>query len=248
MAHRDEIIAFLNELLKVDEFNDQCVNGLQVEGKSEVQKIVLGVSVSERLFNAAIQKAADLILVHHGLFWSRDAHPFALTGITRRRLALLLQHDINLVGYHLPLDAHPEVGNNIQLLKRLDLEPCNAVGIGFVGQLRQPTRLEHFVRHVNQQLQTQAMVFPYGASTCRRVLVISGASSSAYPEAVALGVDTFLGGDIREENVRAIEETGLNYIAAGHYNTEKFGLLALSPILKNHFVVETHFVDIPNPV
>ena len=146
MVHRDEIVKYINDFLNVSEFNDYCVNGLQVEGKQTIDKIVLGVSVSERLFQAAIHEKADMIIVHHGFFWKSDPSPYSLRGIFRQRLALLLKNDINLLGYHLPLDAHPEIGNNARILKRLDMKQLQAVDVGFLGELTSPLPFNNFVQ------------------------------------------------------------------------------------------------------
>ena len=245
---RDVLIDHLNALLAVSDFQDYCMNGLQVEGKMEVNKIAGGVSASQRLFQQALDWGADLILVHHGLFWKSDPHPFYLRGVRRQRLALLLKNDLNLAAYHLPLDAHESYGNNSQILKRLGLAPVEPLEIGWVGKFAAPLTREDFLTCVNENLQSEAVPFFYGKSEIQTVLVISGASSAAYEEAAARGVDAFLGGDIREENVRGIEEVGLNYVAAGHYNTERFGVLALLPHLEKTFGVTTRFFEIPNPV
>ncbi len=249
MVKRDELIGYMNDVLNIAEFhNDDSINGLQVEGKDEIERIVLGVSVSERLFKAAVEREADLILVHHGLFWRNAPTPYLLTGLFHRRVSLLIKHDINLAAYHLPLDAHPELGNNAQLLKRLSIEPIKPIEVGYLGRLRNPLSLERWVKIINKELQTTAQVFAFGPAEVHRVLVISGSSSRFYQLALDNDVDTFLGGDMRENVVREIEEVGLNFIHAGHYNTEKFGIQALGEKIKHEFDVECDFIDIPNPV
>ncbi len=245
---RDALIRHLNELLAISEFQDYCVNGLQVEGKPEVKKVAGGVSVSQELFRQALSWGADLILVHHGLFWKSDPHPFYLRGVRRARLALLIKNDLNLAAYHLPLDAHPTFGNNIQILNRLGLRAVEPLEVGFIGAFDAPLGRELFLARVKEKLHSEALPFFYGKQELKTILVISGASSAAFEEAAARGVDAFLGGDIREENVRGIEEVGLNYIAAGHYNTERFGVQALLSHLEEKFELETHFFEIPNPV
>ena len=248
MALRNEIIKYLNDLVQVSEFDDYCVNGLQVEGKKEIEKIVLGVSVSKRFFEEAIQNNADMIIVHHGLFWKSDPSPMRLTGIMRERLALLIKNDINLLGYHLPLDAHPEFGNNAQIMKRLQLETLAPVDVGFLGQPSSPISLKEFSNLVNDRLETSAQVFPYGPTTVQRVFVMSGGSSRYYDMAAAVGADTFVAGEIKENIVRELEEIGLNFIHAGHYNTEKFGIQALGQVISERFKIPCQFIDIPNPV
>ena len=245
---RDVLIEHLNELLAISDFQDYCVNGLQVEGKPEVKRVAGGVSVSQPLFRKALDWKADLVLVHHGLFWKSDPHPFFLQGVRRARLALLIKNDLNLAAYHLPLDAHPIYGNNIQILNRLGLKPVEPLEIGFIGEFDTPLPRDTFLARVNEKLQSKAIPFFYGNREIKSVLVISGASSAAFEEAAARGVDAFVGGDIREENVRGIEEVGLNYVAAGHYNTERFGIQALLAHLEEKFGLETRFFEIPNPV
>lgn len=245
---RNILLQLLADYLSVADFDDYCVNGLQVEGKSEIGRIALGVSVSQRLFQTAAEWNADALLVHHGLFWTSDLYPFALRGIQRDRVAILLQHNINLLGYHLPLDAHPEVGNNAQLLRILSLTNRASVDVGFLGELEPTMPLKAFVQRVNERLQTHAFVLPYGSETVRSVAVISGGSSPKYIKAIEVGADTFVGGDIRESVVREIEEMRLNYINAGHYPTERLGVQALGKKLEKEFGVETRFIEIHNPV
>jgi len=248
MTTRDKILYFINDFLNVADFEDYCTNGLQVEGKQQIEKIVLGVSSSERLFVEAVNRNADMIIVHHGLFWKNDPLPFSLIGIVRNRLALLLKNDINLAGYHLPLDAHPEIGNNAQLIKLLNLEIILAADVGFLCKLHSPTTFPSFVKLAEQKLDTKTMSFPFGNDQVSQVLVISGSGSSYYPMAIELGADTFITGDIRESQVRAIEEVSLNLIIAGHYNTEKLGVQALGRVLEQQFDVSCEFIDIPNPI
>jgi len=245
---RDELVTYLNEFLAVSQFEDVTPNGLQVEGKAEIRKIVLGVSASERLFREAVRRKADAVLLHHGFFWKSDPHPYVIRGVRRRRLATLLTNDLNLLAYHLPLDAHPEVGNNIQILKRLNIPPLEAVEVGYIGYISRYTELDDLIARISDLFAAKPLVLPFGKKQVEKILVISGSSSPACEKAADLGIDTFLGGDIREEQVRVCEELGLNFIAAGHYNTEKFGVQALGQHLTEKFGIETEFVDIPNPI
>lgn len=248
MIDRDKIVCYLNELLNTTEFDDYCVNGLQVEGKKNIKKVVFGVSASLRLFQQAVEKNADMILVHHGVFWKSDPSPFALTGIFRERLALLLKKDINLLAYHLPLDAHPEFGNNAQILKLLNITPIKPIDVGFLGELNSKLNSEEFLKIVNQKLNTESQFFPFGAPDVHRIMVMSGGSSHYYKLAIENNADTFIGGEIKENVVRQLEEVGLNYINAGHYNTEKFGVQALRSVLAEKFNLSCEFIDVPNPV
>lgn len=248
MVQRDELIQYLNELFRINEFDDLSMNGLQVAGKDTIARVALGVSVSERLFRAAIAEQADMIIVHHGAFWKNAPSPYLLTGVHGRRMSLLIKNDMNLAAYHLPLDAHPELGNNAQLMKRLGLEILKPVEIGFLGKLPQPMSVQQFVAAIDHQLQTTSQLFAFGAAEVQRVVVLSGGSSPYYQLALENGADTFVGGDMREHLVRELEEVGLNFINAGHYNTEKLGVQALGENLCNKFKLQCHFIDIPNPV
>lgn len=248
MVERDELIQHINEFLSISEFDDLSVNGLQVEGKRHIQHVILGVSVSERLFQAAFQENADMVIVHHGAFWKNVPSPYTLTGIHHTRMALLIKNDINLAAYHLPLDAHAEIGNNAQIMLRLTIDPIQQVEVGFLGQLKSPMKFDQFVNRVNRELQTTSLAFPFGSPESHRILVLSGGSSRYYQLALDNGADTFIGGDIKENVVRELEEVGLNFIHAGHYNTEKFGVQALGDKLEQEFDVTCTFVDIANPV
>ena len=248
MAHRNEILNFINEYLNISEFEDYCVNGLQVEGKENINRIVFGVSVSQRLFHETAKINGDMIIVHHGLFWKSDPTPFSLTGILKKRLELLIKNDINLAAYHLPLDAHSEVGNNAQIMKKLEINNFQQVDLGFLGKLNSKTHRDEFIKIVNSKIGTTAQLFPFGPEKIQHVLAVSGGSSSMYQLAVQNNADIFIGGDIKENIVRELEEVGLNYINAGHYNSEKLGVRALSQIVRDKFDVICDYIDIPNPV
>jgi dinuclear metal center YbgI/SA1388 family protein len=251
---RQELVDYLAHLLEVDKFRDYCVNGLQVEGREEIHRIVTGVSASRRLFAEAIKRKADAVIVHHGLFWKSDPDPFYLAGLQAARVRDLLINDISLLGYHLPLDSHPTLGNNAQIAKRLGMEVEKRVDVndwpnaGYVCKLPEPVRRDVFVEKVDGKLDAEARVFPYGLDKVERVMVISGGSSDFYRLALGNQCDTFLGGDIREGVVRLLEEGQLNFVAAGHYNTEKWGIIALGNHLVEKLKLEVQWVDVPNPV
>lgn len=244
-AKRDDIIKYCEEYLKVNEFKDYCHNGLQVEGATEIKKIVTGVSFSQKLVEAAIEKKAQMLIVHHGIFMDMIASPPVVKGYVRDRLKMLLEHDMNLAGFHLPLDAHPEIGNNISLCKLLGVKKTRAFDIGFIGSLSRPMPLKQFVRLVNDKLSTHAYVIPAGPATIKTVAIVSGGSSPDAMEAAKSGADAFIAGDIRESVVRAVEETKINLIHAGHYNTEKFGIQNLGRFVSKKFKVDVEFVDVP---
>lgn len=245
---RDRIVEFASSYLGAADFSDYCVNGLQVAGAEDVGRVVSGVSISARLINAAISRQAQMVLVHHGFFQGDIPDPLALTGVMRERLALLLRHDINVVGYHLPLDAHPEIGNNALACKRLGLTDVKPVGVGFVGRLQTPEPWESFVRRVEEAYEKEVQVFAFGQDKVESVAVISGGSSPDWVQAQSVGADTFICGDMRESIVRAIEEAGMNVINAGHYGSEKLGIVALSELISKSLGIPVDFVDIPNPV
>lgn len=245
---RNELVQYLNDLLMIENFPDASPNGLQVEGGSTVNKIVCGVSVSDRLFKAAVEKKADLVLVHHGLFWKRDPSPITITGVRRNRLALLFRYDINLVAYHLPLDAHDQFGNNIQLLKRLQIPATEPFEVGFIASPNESMSISDLCDKIDIALDTNSTLFDFGPGEVRKLLVVSGSGSLLAENAKKAGIDTFVGGDIKEDHVRICEELQLNYIAAGHYNSEKLGVQALCDHITDKFGLATEYVDVPNPV
>ena len=251
---RDEIVKFCNDFLKVDDFKDYCRNGLQVEGKTKIKKIVIGVSLSEKFIKSAISQNADMLMVHHGLFANQFGKPPRITGILRNRLKLLIENDINLCGYHLPLDANPKIGNNISLLEILGLKKIKAIStvsygeIGFIGKTKEPISFEDFVEKVNNELQTDSYFIKAGSDFVEKVGIISGGASNNYADAITSGADTYLCGEIQENVVREVEEAGINFINAGHYNSEKLGIKNLGKLVEKKFDVSVDYIDIPNVV
>ena len=244
-AKRDKIIEYVNKYLKVGDFQDYCVNGLQIEGKEDISRIITGVSLSQRFINEAIERKADMIIVHHGIFLNDVPSPLQLKGLVKKRIKLILRNDLNLVGYHLPLDAHPMIGNNISLAKLFGLKKCKPVYIGFVGELTEKISFKEFVKIVEKKLKVKSFVLPYGKKMVKKVGIISGGSSPYFEDVFKVGADVFIGGDIREEVVRSMEEIGINYINAGHYNTEKLGIQNLGKLIEKKFKVKAEFVDVP---
>ena len=251
MVKRNEIVEFCNEYLKADTFNDYCHNGLQIEGRENISKIVIGVSLSRQFIEKAIDEEADMIIVHHGLFKSQLGDPPRIVGIFKNRIKLLIEHDINLCGYHLPLDAHPEIGNNISLARLLELRNLEHLNspyygeIGYIGDLKENMKFIDFLAYVNTMLNTQSYILAAGHELVKKVGIISGGSSIEYSEAYKQGADTFITGDIKENIVREVEEIGMNFINAGHYNTEKLGIQNLGKLVSERFNVEMKFIDIP---
>lgn len=245
MPNRDQIVDYCTKYLNVSAFKDYCVNGLQVEGTSNIKSIVFGVSLSEQLIIAAIKNGAQMIVVHHGIFGDNLGQPLVLKGILRNRIKLLLENDINLCGFHLPLDAHPQLGNNISICKALGIKNPKPFDIGFIGSLSKTMKLPSFTKFVDSKLATNSFSIAAGPKVVKKIAVISGGSSSYYQEAATLGADTFICGDLKESVVRGVEEIGLNLVNAGHYNSERFGVQNLAKLLKRNFDIETKFIEIP---
>jgi len=230
---------------------DYCPNGLQVEGRPQVRRIVSGVTASQALLDAAVEAEADVVLVHHGYFWKgEDAR---VTGMKRRRLQTLLGHDISLLAYHLPLDLHPEVGNNVQLARQLEitvegpLDPDNPKVVGLLGSLAEPTTARDFARRVQEVLGREPLLVE-GAGMVRRIGWCTGGGQGYIDDAIAAGVDLFLTGEASEQTFHSARENGVSFIAAGHHATERYGVQALGDYLARRFAIEHLFIDCPNPV
>ena len=246
---REELNRYLDGLLEVSRFRDYCPNGLQVEGRGEIRRIVSGVTASLALIQTALAEDADAILVHHGYFWKGDDP--CLTGARRARIALLLAHELNLFAYHLPLDAHAQFGNNAQLGERLGLVETGRFAdqeIGIHGILEVPMRLDDFASQVKLRLGREPLVIGDAAREVRHIAWCTGAAQGFFEEAIKLGADVYLSGEISEQQVHLARESGVAFIAAGHHATEKYGAQALGEHLAARFGVEHRFVDIPNPV
>jgi poly(A) polymerase len=252
-AARDEITRFLDAYLEIERFRDVAPNGLQVVGKPEVRHVAIGVSANLALFREAARQGADLIVVHHGILLEREPRP--ILARMKARLQLLFEHDMTLLGYHLPLDAHPVVGNNVQWLRRLQFAPTNELfgvyqgaTIGAIGVREQPLPFVELVRRVAALAGQEPRVYHFGPDHVRRLAVNTGAAPGSLSEAIALGCDAYLTGEVAEGTQAVAIEEGGNFLAAGHYNTEKFGVQALGDLLREHFGVEVSFIDVPNDV
>ena len=252
-AKRDEIIAFCDELLDAGAFADYGPNGLQVPGAHEVERVVTGVSAHRELIERAVEAGAQMLIAHHGLFW--DFHPRALTEAMADRLRLALEADLSVAAYHLPLDAHPELGNNALLRDALGFEPSpeplgEAKGshVGVVGRSAAGIPADELAERVRAVTAREPLVFAAGPELVRSIGIVSGAGAAAVHEAVALGLDALLTGEPAEHVMADAREGGLHFIAAGHYATETFGVRALGDAIADRFGVEHEFVDIPNPI
>lgn len=253
MASRDEIVSYLDELLDSPGFPDYAPNGLQVPGADEVELVVTGVSAQLELFELADELGAQMALCHHGIVWG--SRPAAITAQMRRRLEALFAADISLVAHHLPLDAHPEVGNNALLCAALGLEPAQRLGdhggrpLGFVGRSDAGVPIDELRERCAVALGgREPLIQGAGPNVVHSVGVISGAAASYAADAAALGLDAFLTGEPAERSMADAAEAGMHFVAAGHYATETFGVRRLGELLAERFGVEHRFVDIPNPV
>ena len=252
MARRDEIIAFLDELLDADAFEDYGPNGLQVPGSEEVERVVTGVSAHRELFERAASEGAQMVLCHHGLFWGGGTGP--ITPPMKGRLKALFDADMSLAAYHLPLDAHPEVGNNALICEALGLERGEGFAfhrgrpIGFVGHAPEGLSLEELVERCAGAFGAEPLALRGGPDTVEAVGVVSGGAASSLGEAVERGLDAFITGEPREQVMAEAREGGVTFLACGHYATETFGVRRLGELLADRFGVDHRFVDVPNPV
>lgn len=248
---RDELAKYLASTLDITRFRDYCPNGLQVEGRSQIETIVTGVTASVALLEAAIEKGADAILVHHGYFWRGE--DMRVIGQKHKRLKLLLEHDVNLFAYHLPLDMHAEFGNNVQLARLFGLRPESRFGeddLGWLGVIDDATvdSVGALARRIEQCLGRAPLLIGDPAQKAGKVGWCTGAAQSLLGDAVAAGADVYLSGEISEPTVHLARETGVAYLACGHHATERYGIKALGAHLAETFGITHHFIDIDNPV
>ncbi len=247
MAARDELLRTLNSWLLPDNFQDYCPNGLQVEGATDVTRIVTGVTASQALIDAAIEQGAQMVLVHHGYFWKGEDS--TVRGIKRTRLKALLEHDINLVAYHLPLDDHPDYGNNRQLARVLGIQnPAPLDGLVWHGQLPQPMTVAEFAKHLSERLNRPPLHVGNGAERISHIGWCTGAAQGYIGKALDTGLDAFVSGEISEPTTHVAREGGIHYFAAGHHATERYGVQALGEALAKAFQIEHRFIDCDNPV
>ena len=250
-VERNLLLQDIEAFLNVNAISDYCPNGLQVEGKAQIQRIVSGVTASQALIDAAIEPQADAILVHHGYFWKGEDQ--RVIGMKQRRLKALLTHDINLLAYHLPLDVHPEVGNNVQLGQRLGLtvsgplEPDNPRNVGLIGELAVPLSADAFALRIEQALGRAPLVIDH-QQPIKRVAWCTGGAQGYIEQAIAAGVDAYITGEVSERTFHEAQENGISFFAAGHHATERYGVQALGEWLAVRFGIEHHYVECPNPV
>ena len=247
MADAAELIRALDELLDPGAFDDMGPNGLQVPGAAGIDHVVTGVTAQRALFDRAVRERAQLVLVHHGLFWDRS--PTGLSPVLAERLRVLFRHDVGLAAYHLPLDAHPEVGNNALLADALGASGHVAfAGMGRGAAFAEPLPAAELFARVAAVTGREPLVFDAGPPAVRRLAIVSGGGAGRLDLAIAEGFDAFMTGEPREHVMADAREAGIHFIAAGHYATETFGVRRLGDWLAERFGVRHTWVDLPNPV
>ena len=245
----EHLLQMCDEILQPNEFDDYCPNGLQVEGRQELLSIVSGVTASQALIDRAVELEADVLLVHHGFFWKGEDP--CVRGMKKRRLRKLLDHEISLLAYHLPLDAHPVYGNNVQLAQELGIVIEESTGPGnllFQGYLQAESSGEDFACHISQVLGRDPLWIDAGKNSIKRLAWCTGAAQGYIEQAIELGVDAFISGEISEQTVHVARENNIHYFAAGHHATERYGVQALGQELASRLGLRHQFVDCDNPV
>ena len=252
MLERDQLAKYCSELLAVSAQQDYCPNGLQVAGKHAIKKIVTGVTASQALIDAAAAADADALLVHHGYFWKGEDP--CIVGQKYRRVAALISAGISLYAYHLPLDVHPELGNNAQLAKQMGFDygraigPASNPGLVCCAQLPQPTTISAFTRHVGDTLSREPLLIHGHDRPITTVAWCTGAAQDYIDLAAAAGADVYISGEVSERTFHSAKELGIHYLAAGHHATERYGIQALGQHLSKQFGVDHEFIDIENPI
>lgn len=247
--HRDVLEKYLNELLDIHRFQDYCPNGLQVEGRHQIEKIVSGVTASLDLLQAAIAAKADAILVHHGYFWRNEDS--RIVGIKSRRIGLLMANQVNLFAYHLPLDSHPQFGNNTLLGKKLGFIETGRFGgqdIMMHGELPKKMTLKELEERISRTLLRKPQVIGDKNKIIHRIAWCTGGAQNYFDAVIPQNVDAYITGEISEHNVHVARETGIAFISAGHHATERYGVQALGDHIAQKFSLQHQFIDMDNPV
>ncbi len=251
-----DLSRWLDATLQPQRFRDYCPNGLQVEGKDSIRHIITGVTASQALLEAAAERGADAVVVHHGWFWKNEDP--CIRGPKRRRLALALENQLNLFAYHLPLDAHPTLGNNAQLARVLGFEPdrdadgnpltCGPDGLVWLGRCRAVNSLGELGLHVNNSLHRQPLVVGNPQQPATRIAWCTGGAQSMMQAAVEAGAEVYITGEASEPTFHLAQETGCGFIAAGHHATERYGVQALGQVIADEFGIRVEFIDLDNPI
>ena len=242
----------LKQVLRPEQFKDYCPNGLQVEGKKEISKLVTGVTACQELITAAVEAGADALLVHHGYFWRGEDQ--SISGIKKTRIEALLEHDLSLFAYHLPLDVHREFGNNVQLAKVLGIEIDGELGkqnnhpIGLLGTISEDTNFESLKSLIADKLDRLPLAIKGNSRPIRSIAWCTGAAQNYIELAVAAGVDAYITGEVSEPTVHIARESGIHFFSAGHHATERYGVQAIGGYLASKFGIDHQFIDIDNPV
>ena len=252
MAKLQDIIQWCDQTLKSTEFKDYAPNGLQIEGKTEVHKILAAVTASQDAIDAAIRENADLLLVHHGYFWKGEAYP--ITGMRGKRIKSLIQHDISLLAYHLPLDSHPSLGNNAAIADLLELErietldPSERHPIGNIGYLNQPMPVEEFKKFVSEKLKFDAIHLPADKNMIEKVGFCTGGAQDFIVKAAEQGCDAYISGEVSERTFYEAKELDVHYFACGHHATERYGVQRLGQAISEQFDIEYVYFELNNPI
>ena len=252
MAKLQDIIQWCDQTLKSTEFKDYAPNGLQIEGKTEVRKILAAVTASQDAIDAAIRENADLLLVHHGYFWKGEAYP--ITGMRGKRIKSLIQHDISLLAYHLPLDSHPSLGNNAAIADLLKLERIEALDpserhpIGNIGYLNQPMPVEEFKTFVSEKLKFDVTHLPADKNMIEKVGFCTGGAQDFIVKAAEQGCDAYISGEVSERTFYEAKELGIHYFACGHHATERYGVQRLGQAISEQFDIEYVYFELNNPI
>ena len=252
MAKLQDIIQWCDQTLKSTEFKDYAPNGLQIEGKTEVRKILAAVTASHDAIDAAIRENADLLLVHHGYFWKGEAYP--ITGMRGKRIKSLIQHDISLLAYHLPLDSHPSLGNNAAIADLLELERIEALDpserhpIGNIGYLNQPMPVEEFKKFVSEKLKFDVTHLPADKTMIEKVGFCTGGAQDFIVKAAEQGCDAYISGEVSERTFYEAKELDVHYFACGHHATERYGVQRLGQAISEQFDIEYVYFELNNPI
>ena len=252
MTKLQDIIQWCDQTLKSSEFKDYAPNGLQIEGKTEVRKILAAVTASQDAIDAAIRENADLLLVHHGYFWKGEAYP--ITGMRGKRIKSLIQHDISLLAYHLPLDSHPSLGNNAAIADLLELErietldPSERHPIGNIGYLNQPMPVEEFKTFVSEKLKFDVTHLPADKNMIEKVGFCTGGAQDFIVKAAEQGCDAYISGEVSERTFYEAKELDVHYFACGHHATERYGVQRLGQAISEQFDIEYVYFELNNPI
>lgn len=244
-----ELVNHLDELLQPNLFKDYCPNGLQIAGKIDVSNIICGVSLTEELVDRAIEQSADAIIVHHGAFWNGD--DYRITGYKYKRIAKLIKHDINLIAYHLPLDNHATLGNNIQLAKLLKLESIRQdvkQNLLWFGELAQTMTIEQFAEFYQKLTNHKPIYFAHSKQKIKKIALCTGGAVSLFNEASTHDIDLYITGEVKENIMAQSLESGVAYLAGGHYVTERYGIQALCKYFNDNLGISSQFIELYNPI